>query len=91
MNRYRVKEGTHLEDGKAYTKGQVVVSEFDLASLFREKFEALGPAPISPAPAESAEEPPKENIAAAPAPEAVKKGKTKKAVKSTEEWDDEKE
>lgn len=91
MNRYKVITGTHIQNGKAYTKGQVVESSVDLAALFREKFEALGPAPISPAgqpPAESPPAPSKASVAAAP---AGKKGKAKRSgSKATEDWDDDK-
>lgn len=60
MPRFRVTEGTHVEeDGRKYTKGQTVDSPHDLAATFRGKFTPVDVqhyhpdprlAPISPNP-----------------------------------------
>ena len=39
--KFRVKAGTHKENGKTYTAGQIVKTNNDLASVFREKFERV--------------------------------------------------
>lgn len=51
MKQYRVKVGLHMQEGKTYTKGQIVKSEANLSELFREKFEEVSaPAPVQPPP-----------------------------------------
>jgi len=53
MRRFKLKAGTHVEDGKTYKAGDVVASHRDLATAFKEKFEDLGEAettrPVKPA------------------------------------------
>jgi hypothetical protein len=50
-NRFKVLAGTHLEDGKTYAKGDIVISEHRL-TRFPGKFQDLGPvealAPVEP-------------------------------------------
>lgn len=42
MGRYRVREGLHKDlQGKEYTKGQIVVSDLPLDTMFLEKFDKI--------------------------------------------------
>ena len=79
MAKYKVVIGTHIEGGKAYSKGQIVNSSLDLAKLFPGKFtkpEYAEPEP-DPAPRPSAKgEPDWEEPAAAPV-KATKSTKSK--------------
>lgn len=49
MPKFKIKEGTHIQGGRTYTKGQVVESPLDLTTLFKEKFERVTE-PTPPAP-----------------------------------------
>jgi hypothetical protein len=40
--KYRVKAGIHIEDGVTYKKGDIVVSDRDLAKTFAQKFDVVG-------------------------------------------------
>lgn len=72
--RYKVKMGRHIEDGKLYTKGQVVTSDRNLCQLFPQKFTDLTPS------IEENEEDEQPEPTPTPAkPKAVKKKAAKKA------------
>ena len=45
MKNYILLGGQHVEDGKVYSKNQIVPSEFDLVKLFPLKFKAVDTAP----------------------------------------------
>src|SRR5688500_2168743 len=50
MAKYRVKAGTHVENGVVYKAGQVVETDQDLTAIFKEKFERVDyrdPAPMN--------------------------------------------
>lgn len=40
-NKYRVKNGTHFENGKTYVKGDIVESTLDLTKVFVNKFSRI--------------------------------------------------
>jgi len=41
MPKYKLKAGSHIENGKTYKEGDVVESEHNLEALFKGKFELL--------------------------------------------------
>lgn len=41
MAKFRIKAGSHVQDGKRYVKGDVVENNANLAELFKEKFEPV--------------------------------------------------
>jgi len=68
MAKYKVVIGTHVEGGKAYSKGQTVNSPLELTRLFPGKFTKLEVAEPEPVPRPAAKgEPDWEEPAAAPA------------------------
>jgi len=74
--KFKLKEGTHIQGGRTYTKGQTVESDLDLTTLFKEKFEKIHESePVAPKLTEADPKPP-----AAPA--------KKKKAKKGEEWGD---
>jgi hypothetical protein len=56
QNKFRVVTGIHIQDGKKYTKGQVVESPHDLIKLFPQKFTRVGGEPESTSPKDWDEE-----------------------------------
>lgn len=44
MNRYEVVDGDHVQEGKTYSKGDVVTDHRDLVKLLPGKFRLIGPA-----------------------------------------------
>ena len=73
MKKYKVKVGSHIQDGKLYKAGKSVLSEKPLELLFPSKFElATVPAPVP----ESA--PVKSSVPASAVPPAGAAGETTK-------------
>ena len=77
-NRFKVLVGTHIEGGRAYKAGEVVVSECNLMK-FKGKFQALGAVGSKPAVEEEA--PPTAPAPNKPAPAKLPPRKPGKVVK----------
>jgi len=47
MGKYRVRAGSHVENGQTYKRGEIVDSPLALDRIFKEKFDVVGtdPAP----------------------------------------------
>lgn len=43
-NRFKLIAGSHIEGGRQYDQGEIVVSSKELSKIFPNKFELLGPA-----------------------------------------------
>lgn len=79
MNRYELKVGRHIEDGKLYKKGDVITTAAPLTKMFKGKFIELGKAPAKSKrdPAET----PENDAPPTTPPVAEKKAAKKRAAK----------
>lgn len=74
--KFRVKAGTHVEEGRTYTKGKVVNTQRELDKLFPLKFDRMGKVvddegegdDALPSPDQDAPAPSKAPVAPKPAP-----------------------
>ncbi len=89
MPKFKVIEGSHIEEGQSYGKGQVVDSPLDLMALFKGKFEKVGES--TPKPLPSPDPLPTAPVAeSAPSAESVpvKSKKKKRVAEEKEDWGD---